>query len=232
MNVKVGCLIWVVICVAATGCSSPGPPSQGNVSPSQLSRAEWKPKQPITHPKMSDTEALRLRAEHLTRLAKIQEVTNPPKVDLVRWTTMEDVGPTMAACLRDDGFNAVAVGGTGVEYPDGITEAQMSAFSRANYVCASRYSIHPRFMQTFTVEQWGLFYDYMVEFLVPCLEGTGQHVSRPPNRETFVARAVQGERDWDPYAEVAEKTGTLEGRIHLAVTCPKDPPVEYMWGNG
>lgn len=223
-------VVGLAITLTLTACGAEASDPSGS-TPSYVSRAEWRPKQPISHTQMSEAEARRLRAESLARMAAQYEIKNPPMVALVRWTTMEDYGPTMAACLKEAGFNAVAVGGAGMEYPDGIPESQKTAFELADYICSSRYSIHPRFVGKYTAEQWALFYDYMAEFLVPCLRGLGKQVSDPPTRDTFIAQAVQGHRDWDPYAEASEKTGKLEDRLRLAATCSKDPPVEYMWGH-
>ena len=57
----------------------------------------WTPSYTITVPSMSDEEALDLRADDLASLAASYELSDPPQVELVRWTTMTDYGPTKAS---------------------------------------------------------------------------------------------------------------------------------------
>lgn len=64
---------------------------------------EWKPAKPIAHPSLSGADAASLRAERLARQAQSYKLKDPPKIALVRWTTMQDFGPTVASCLRAEG---------------------------------------------------------------------------------------------------------------------------------
>lgn len=191
---------------------------------------EWKPAKPIAHPSLSEADAASLRAERLARQAQSYKLKDPPKIALVRWTTMQDFGPTVASCLRAEGFNVIGYG-SGLEYPDGISPAQASAYNLADFECTSKYTMHPRFLLKWTADQWGVLYDYQVEWLTPCLKGRGFDVSAPPSRETYVGLAMQNvSSDWDPVAEVDLKVRTVEARRELWTACPQYPRVEEMWG--
>lgn len=136
----------------------------------------------------------------------------------------------MAACLRDAGFNAVGAG-TMIEYPDGIGPSQQTAFQLADYECTAKYTLHPKFTQPYTEEQFGLLYDYWTEWLVPCLNELGIESVSAPTRETFVARAVQGSLAWDPFgAAEASFSSSPEKNVELRDRCPAYPAVEHMWG--
>jgi len=172
------------------------------------------------------------RADDLKSEASIDGLVDPPVVDLVRWTSYFDWGQTVAQCLRDAGFNARGAGGV-ISYPDGIPASQNMAFSLAFYVCNSKYSLNPTYSQTLTADQWGLSYDYDVEWLVPCLAAFGVTASDPPTRETFIATALQqGSPTWMPWSEgqrvYSEKTWQEE--MNFMETCPADPPNEFLWG--
>jgi len=192
--------------------------------------APWTPAHPVVLPTMSDEEALRRRAENLAAEASAYGVQDPPDVGLIRWTSMADNAMTVAACLRDAGFNAVA-GGNELGFPDGIGPAQQSAYQLARYVCDAEYTLHPLYREPFTEEQWGTLYDYWAQWLVPCLEGVGGHPPAPPTRETFVAQALQGTLVWDPYGlvqQTVEYGSSVEKSAWLSQTCPQEPNV--IWG--
>lgn len=196
-------------------------------SPRQIPEA-WAPARPIVHTPMSQQEALAQRASQLAVTAQQGKVDAPPDVGLVRWTTMDDYAPTVAACLREAGYHAVAYSGTGIDYPDGIPPEQQRAFNMADYVCNAKYTLHPKYLQPFTSEQFGLIYDYRVEWLAPCLEVRGHTVSEPPTRETFLAGVTTGQ-DWDPLAEALQNLPADDGN-RLQAECPRMPPSQYLWG--
>lgn len=215
--------------LSLAACSGETPTPSTPTSPSQQTE-QWKPAQPITHESMSEDEALELREASLARSAKANDIKDPPEIALVRWTSMSDLGETHAECLRAAGFNAIGAGAA-VWYPDGIPAAQESAFNLAQFECDSKYTLHPKFRQPFSEAQLGLWYDYNLEWLVPCLEGLGVETTAPPTRQTFIAQALQGEMTWAPFSEAdALFTNSFEKSRELRQTCPEYPPTEYMWG--
>ena len=221
-------VLLVVLAGCTTPTGTPGTPTAGPPAPTPM--APWTPAHPVVLPTMSDAEALDLRAINLAGRAGAYGLTDPPVVELVRWTTMADYGATVAACLRDAGFNAVGAGGI-VGFPDGIGPAQQGAYHLAEYTCDAEYSMHPKYLQVFTAEQWGLRYDYDVEWLVPCLVSVGGAPSEPPTRDTYVARALAGDVVWDPYSDVqgsVEWGSSIEKTVWLNQTCPPDPLA--LWG--
>jgi len=217
--------VAVALLVALAGCAPPvtGPVSTVDSGLTAPSLAPWEPAHPIVLPPMSDAEAMQLRAEGLANEAKTHGVVDPPVVALIRWTSLTDNGVVVAACLREAGFDALGAA-NGIWFPGaGVGPAQMSAYELARYVCDAEYTIHPKYLQPLTDAQWGLQYDYWVEWLVPCLEGLGAHPSEPPTRDTFVAQAVQGKISWDPYSSVQgtpEYASSIEKTVLLNQTCP------------
>jgi len=180
---------------------------------------------------MSDDEATALRSEGLATEAVGYGLTDAPQVALIRWTSHADWGQMMAQCLQDAGFNVQGAGST-ILFPDGVGPAQQSALNLASYVCDSKYSMHPKYTQPFTADQFGVWYDYDVEWLVPCLATLGVTVSTAPTRETFIAQGLQnGSPDWDPFGEAgAEFSASWQKDLLLNQTCPAYPSPQYMWG--
>ena len=191
----------------------------------------WTPAHPLSFPTMSDEEAYKLRDDGLREVAAAYGLTDPPDVALIRWTSWNDVGATVAQCLRDAGFNAIGAGII-VSYPDGIPPAQATAFDLALYVCTAEYTVHPKYAEPFTADQFGVLYDYYVEFEVPCVATLGVTVSQTPTRETFIAQSLQqGTQTWDPWSEAQEHfAASDEGVISMSNKCPPYPSAQYMWG--
>ena len=178
---------------------------------------------------MSDAEAMSLRADKLASLATFYELSDPPEVELVRWTTLSDYGPTVASCLQEAGFYAIGVGDL-VIYPDGIGESQVSAFNIARYECDAKYSMHPKYLQPYTEAQLGMLYDYWTQWLVPCEESLGLTPSPAPTRETFVAQGLQGQSAWDPTEPLNSIYEGSEAKVvQMQETCPIYP-TQYLWG--
>ena len=172
------------------------------------------------------------RAAQLKKEASNEGVIDPPVVDLVRWTSYLDWGQTVATCLQEAGFNVEGVGGN-LTYPDGIAPSQESAFGLALYVCDSKYTLNPTYSQTLTADQWGLWYDYDVEWLVPCVAAFGVTASQPPSRDTFIAQGLQqGYPTWDTWgeAQAVYSAKPWQEEVAFMETCPYSPPNQYLWG--
>ena len=115
--------------VGMCGCASTTsdiPSSQMAPQSTGVIPAPWVPNNQIAPVPMSDSEKFALREKYLNSEATGLGLIDPPKVDLIRWTSQADWGSTMAQCLQDAGFNAEGAGEI-ITYPDGISDAQKSA---------------------------------------------------------------------------------------------------------
>ncbi|TDD65397.1 hypothetical protein E1262_25300 [Jiangella aurantiaca] len=173
-------------------------------------------------------------ADYLAQLADEAEslgIADPPEVDPIRFIRIDEYGPTLADCITDEGFPAEAEGASGIAFGE-IPQAQAEAFALAQYTCAARYPVHPRYSRPFTDEQLSALYDYFVNDLVPCLEREGFGTANPPSRETFIATYSDPERAWVPYAEldVIGQAGGPEGEAAINETCPQHAPDEALYG--
>jgi len=179
---------------------------------------------------MSDADAMKIRSQQLADEVKSYQLVDPPSVALVRWTSYIDWGQTMAQCLQDVGFNIVGAGGQ-IIAPDGIGQAQMSAFNLAYYTCDSMYSLNPRYTQGLTADQLGLWYDYSVQWLVPCLAALGYATTTPPTREAFISEGLLQNPDWNPSSQAMLTVGdSWQKQLLISQTCPAYPSNEYMYG--
>jgi len=193
----------------------------------------WDPGYVATYVSITDDEAMAQREDSLKSQAKQFGLTDPPDVTLIRWTSRLDWGATIAKCLQDAGFNVVGSGAM-MYAPDGIGPAQASAYYLADYTCNAEYSMNPRYKQTYTASQWGMQYDYYVQWFVPCMASFGVVASTPPTRDTFIAQGLQsGTPAWGPWSEGQRVYSERSWEEYSAflTTCPADPPVEYMWGS-
>ena len=221
-----------LMCAALVGCSPSGANPELSPTPEQPAvPAPWVPAHLIAPVTMSDADMMSLRDKQLASLAQAANLTDPPVVALVRWTSHDDWGSTIAQCERDAGFNAVGSGSV-LLYPDGIGAAQRSAFDLADYVCNAKYTMNPKYNVTFTADQWGIWYDYNVEWEVPCLATLGVTVSQPPTRETYIAQGLQtGQPAWSPWSEADFVfAGSWQKDLLMTQTCPDYPPAQYLWG--
>jgi len=179
---------------------------------------------------MTDEQAASLRLDYLATQAKYDGLDDPPVVALVRWTDLNDWGFAMTDCLQDAGFNAHGGGGE-LTFPGGVGPAQRTALDLAYYVCDAKYTKHPKYTQPMTAEQLGLWYDYQVEWLVPCLATLDVTVSRPPTRQTYVTQYLQNTVSWSPIGEADWVfAGSWKKEVLMFETCPEYPPAQFLWG--
>ena len=101
-------------------------------------------------------------------------------------------------------------------------------------MCDAKYSLNPKVSLPLNSDQWGLWYDYDVQWLVPCLAALGFTASQPPSRETFIAQGLQnGSPVWMPWSEAdyVFSQRPWDEQVVFIQTCPADPPEQYMWGD-
>jgi len=191
----------------------------------------WVPTQTITPAVMSESEAMALRDDRMQQFADELSLADPPTVELVRWTTDVDWGPTVAKCLRDAGFAAEG-SGRGIKSGDDVTPDRQDAYSLAYYVCGAKYTMNPVFGKSFTADQWAMIYDYDVQWLVPCLARLGAKVSKAPDKQTYITDALRvNSAYWTPWNEaVLANFQGQDDRMLLIDTCPPYPAAQYLWG--
>ena len=222
-------VVAALLLVTLAACSPPTSPDPSTSGPPPM--APWVPTQTIVVTPMSDDEAMQLRAKSLEELAQFRGVTDPPDVALIRWTSWDDVGSVVAACLRDAGFSAIGAG-TIIMNPGGIPPSQASAYGLADYVCNAEYTVHPKYAVPLTADQWGMVYDYDTQWEVVCVAGFGVTASAPPTRETFVAESLQkGVAPWDPWGEAQQAfASSSQKMVSMTQACPPLPAAQYLWG--
>lgn len=213
-------VLLMMVSVFSASCSSQSDGQDPKPSPPPT----WHPKKPITHVNLSEAAKRRLRRQYLKALAKSNEIKNPPKIELIRWTTIDDVGSVLAKCYTDNGFPSKAtVGVPGVTPEGGVAPDQLSAFNLVEYRCEAQYTLDPTYTRDWTDEQKGLLYDYYVEFLVPCLTGLGYTFDSPPSRAVFVAKYPSVV--WNPAQKVQPNITAEQNE-----KCPLRPPSKDMYG--
>ncbi len=207
--------------------------SQAPATSGTFTAAGWRPKNPIDlPPPTTDAQDAAARAENLQALAKLDELPHPPRVRLIRWTTIDTYDATMATCLNDAGFTTTepAPGG-GLSYgTNGIDETQAKAYNTAEYVCAARFSLKPKYATDWTPSQLGLVYDYDYEALAPCLRERGYAVPPAPSREDFIRDFFSPNTSrWDPYAAISPPE-PLNLQQELYDSCPPRPLSHDLYG--
>lgn len=207
---------WLVLLVLLAGCGTAGSPvfpttSTPTVEPARASR--WQPSTPLPQVMMSDEEKQRVRLEQLADQAKAAGLENPVMPDLVRWIYPEEIGSTIVPCLNDKGF-LVTANASGTGYSGDISGGQDKAAALAQWQCAAMYSLDPRVTIPATSAQMGIAYDYVVQFLVPCLAKQGYTNLEVPSREVFLAN--------DGYLEDFPKGDET--------LCPFNPPTNAVLG--
>lgn len=202
-------------------CSGPGDTPQPSESPDV-----WKPARPVAAKQWTDAEREAWRTdEFLPDTAARLDITNPPEVDLVRWITRDQWDATMSDCLTQAGFPTKPAVGGGLEHDPGIPVDQTPGYHLAIYRCEAQYTLEPKYSQGTTDEQKGLLYDYYVQWLVPCVEEAGAHISDPPSRDTF----IQDPSSFSPVFEATTQPLRI-GVRELMERCPPRPPSESFYG--
>lgn len=112
-------------------------------------------------------------------------IQDPPDVVVVRETRPEEMGASVAECVREQGFEARA-------FPDGSWETvgapgQGDAVALAEYVCIAQYPLQPQFYQPLGDARLRQSYEYHVSTTIPCLQGLGYTTPEPPTAEVYIA---------------------------------------------
>lgn len=156
------------------------------------------------------------RAKELEDYAKHLNLSPAPKVDVVRYVTLDEQPVVFARCMADSGFAADDEG----EYS--APSSQIRSLNVALYTCTAKYPLQDRFYQPYTIEQKRIIYDYFVAELVPCLQKEGFSPPPPPTFETFLA-TIGTASEYTPYSTIAESLQAKQLRA-LQDKCHDLPP--------
>ncbi|MCS5729576.1 hypothetical protein N1031_07365 [Herbiconiux moechotypicola] len=139
-----------------------------------------------------------------------------PDVEVVRYIAEDEYGQVRAQCLTDAGFPTTAGddGGLGGSF----TRDRAQEHALANYVCAAKFPLDPKYQVPLTADQVSVLYDYFVDALIPCLVDHGHMIGEPPTREGFFRDFAEG-RQWTPYLDLGRDAALSE----LEKACPSVP---------
>jgi len=210
----------VLLTVTACGQTSNAPPAPTTTSvradaTSPAPPDRWHPTHKIPLVVMSEEEMNRIRIEQIAALAKQLDLGSPEVPALIRWIYPEDIGTTIVPCLRDKGFD-VTPNAAGNGYSTGVSRAQEKAFGLAEWQCSAMYTIDSRITLPPTTAQYGIDYDYVKEFLLPCLAKLGYADLELPSKEVYLASG-----GW---------TGYPRGDMTAQARCPRNPPAYAVLG--
>ena len=187
----------------------------------------WVPTGTITRAAMSEQTKEARRTERLAGMAKDLGLTDPPRVDLVRWTEgLTDHATATAACMTDAGFATDVWMGTAAASRAG------PAVSLAAYECEAKYTLDPALDTDWSPAQLSLLYDYWSQFYVPCLEAHGAAVSTAgwPDEAAWVRAWNRPDRiEWWPPDDLLVSLPERE-QAALKTACAPYPPDDVLFG--
>lgn len=170
---------------------------------------------------MTDELALASRQKELDFLADEAGFAEPPKVDIIRWVSLNEWPQAQTECLREAGWPVELENGGVVMKP--LPESQAQAYRQASYVCTAKYPVDARQSAKLSPAQNETLYDYYVEWAVPCLQGQGYQTPEPATREVWAAAEFPSSV-WDPWSLVPP-----DDWYTSRVTCPLYPDLQYLW---
>lgn len=162
--------------------------------------------------------------EDMAAVARDFGITDPPDVAPVRAISLSESAQVTADCLTGQGFpSRVEDGSTVLEFDT----AQREAARLAQYVCLSRYPTHETYTRPLSETQQRVFYDWMVEETLPCMQDLGYPAPEPPSFETFSADYERGEL-WFPDTEL---TSLADDMNVIMDACQVLPPDDVLYGS-
>jgi len=142
-----------------------------------------------------------------------------PEVEVVRLISLAEWGETQAACLQGLGFEVTTTGDGGINF--NVPEAQQAPLALAQYECAAKYPVDPRYTTPLTRDEIAFLYRYQTGELTECLEAAGYSVPSPPSESKFISDYLGDGPDWSPYADVVPNSDAAWQEI--STTCPQVP---------
>ena len=168
----------------------------------------------------------------LSDLQVVYELPTRPEGDLVRYVSFEEWPNAQVDCLSGEGVSAQMDEQGGISF-DGIPAEQQEALRFAAALCASRYPVDPRHNMVLPRIRAEQQYRFLVETVMPCVEGLGYSVSSPPTMQTWLESYYASGWAWDPISEAGEQMAPgVEQSGELYRTCPTVseavyPPMEF-----
>lgn len=145
-----------------------------------------------------------------------------PEVELIRYIDGEELLPTLAQCLREEGFAARMEDDGSVSSFAGI--GQDDDYEIASFVCRARYPVDPDQTQPLNDAEIEFVYRYWSEQTAACLRGYGVDVGEVPTLTEFRASYGTAEH-WSPYAAMYQDDAWDWERIAtVEKACPPRPP--------
>ncbi len=220
MAMRIGALglaTAAMVMAAMPGCASiPAPLPSVQPSPavtkSYASRNQWRPSEPVTQVVMSQKEKLSKRNQYLADYAANIGLSDPPDIKVVEIGYPETIAPKQVRCLQRAGFR-VHLRPDGAGYQADTDEEPDDDYRAAQYRCAAAYFVDPRLSLPPTRAQLRLVWEYLSDFVAPCLRLHGIQIADIPAADDFVSSGGQG---WDYPRDV--------GADVLAECNPRVPP--------
>jgi hypothetical protein len=147
-----------------------------------------------------------------------------PVVERVRFISNSEWAETIAACLREEGFDVTTSpdGGMSSSPPEG----QELPFALAQYTCNAKYPVNPRENVELNEDQIRYLYDYYTQVATPCLEELGfTDLPEPPSRQSYISAYPSGPT-WNIYDTVADQADGDEW-YEANEKCPQVPEGLY-----
>lgn len=159
--------------------------------------------------------------------AESMNLTDPPAVTPIRAVDQDEFDQVQVDCLMEHGVDAQLEPSGGFSYESGL--GQEDATNLAHYTCLGRYPMHERYGQQFTPEQLEIYYAWMVEKTIPCMESLGYPTPVPPTKETFVANYEARGELFFPDTEL--DPSTIAGdMMTIMEQCEVMPPDDEFYG--
>ncbi|WP_162801956.1 hypothetical protein [Ornithinimicrobium murale] len=163
----------------------------------------------------------------MAELAADAGITDPPRIAPKRAVTPQEIDQIMADCMTDHGFPAVVKdgGGWGYEVPAG----QSDAAALVSYSCKALYPMAAEFVTPLSADQLRVYYDWLVEETIPCMQSLGYPTPEPPTFETYAANyeASQALFFADAALDPAEVGGAMPD---ILSNCQALPPDDLLYG--
>lgn len=186
-----------------------------------------KPIRPDTSAAALATQATADRERALADLHREFPEAVVPAVETIRFVALSEWPEANASCLREEGYDAEAgIDGVATAAPPGQEEpfaiAIAIAIANANYVCALKYPVDPRWNIELNEDQIRYIYDYVTQIMTPCVQAEGYDVPPAPSRESFIATYLT-DSPWNYYGLVAQATTSQDEWEYINRKCPQGP---------
>lgn len=230
-------VVGLLLLVACGGSSQERPTSTSPLrSASATDRPEFEATEGIGQPRTDDVPsnprelpdgvAATYYAD-MAELAELMRISDPPSVTPIRAVTRDEIDQVKADCLTGQGFPAKVENSGGISYE--VPPGQQESARMASYVCSGHYPLHERYSQTLSEEQLRVYYNWIVEETIPCMQNLGYPTPEPPTLETFMAEYLESNALFFPDGNL--DPGSIADDMHTVIEhCEVMPPDEELYG--